>query len=123
MPRSDRSWRRQCRRHGRTGAERPPEEPLLVLKHRILKRTARFSAVSTVRYVSRWCMVNVHAKSCLTLEPLRTLQSETKGQAEACPDRTRAIPCKVRAVTEYTRARDMRDHLAWRASSDHQQRR
>ena len=23
---------------------------------------------------------------------------ETKGQAGACPDRTRAIPCKVRAV-------------------------
>jgi hypothetical protein len=41
---------------------------------------------------------NVHAKSRLTLEPLRTLRSETKGQAGACPDRTRAIPCKVRAV-------------------------
>jgi hypothetical protein len=39
--------------------------------------------------------VNVHAKSCLTLEPLRTLRSETKGQAAACPDRTQAIPCKV----------------------------
>ena len=45
------------------------------------------------------CLVNVHAKSRLTLEPLRTLRSETKGQAGACPDRTRAIPCKVRAVT------------------------
>ena len=42
---------------------------------------------------------NVHAKSRLTLEPLRTLRSETKGQAGACPDRTRAIPCRVRAVT------------------------
>ena len=42
------------------------------------------------------CLVNVHAKSRLTLEPLRTLRSETKGQAGACPDRTRAIPCKVR---------------------------
>jgi hypothetical protein len=31
----------------------------------------------------------------LTPEPLRTLRSETKGQAGACPDRTRAIPCKV----------------------------
>jgi hypothetical protein len=40
--------------------------------------------------------VNVHAKSCLTPEPLRTLRSETKGQAEACPDRTQAIPCKLR---------------------------
>jgi len=39
--------------------------------------------------------VNVHAKSRLTLEPLRTLRSEDKGQARACPDRTRAIPCKV----------------------------
>ena len=42
---------------------------------------------------------NVHAKSRLTLEPLRTLRSETKGQAGACPDRTRVIPSKVQAVT------------------------
>jgi transposase len=41
-------------------------------------------------------LVNVHAKSRLTPEPLRALRSETKGQAGACPDRTRAIPCKVR---------------------------
>ena len=39
---------------------------------------------------------NVHAMSRLTLEPLRTLRSETKGQAGACPDRTRAIPCTQR---------------------------
>ena len=45
------------------------------------------------------CLVNVHAKSRLTLGPLRTLRSEDKGQAGACPDRTRAIPCNVRAVT------------------------
>jgi hypothetical protein len=44
------------------------------------------------------CLVNVHAKSHLTLEPLRTLRSEDKGQAGTCPDRTRAIPCTVRAV-------------------------
>jgi hypothetical protein len=37
-----------------------------------------------------------YAKSCLTPEPLRTLRSETKGQAAACPDRTQAIPCKLR---------------------------
>ncbi len=43
--------------------------------------------------------MNVHAKSHLILEPLRTLRSETKGQAGACPDRTRAIPCTVRAIT------------------------
>jgi hypothetical protein len=42
---------------------------------------------------------NVHAKSRLTLEPLRTLRSETMGQGGACPDRTRAIPCTVLAVT------------------------
>jgi hypothetical protein len=41
--------------------------------------------------------VNVHAKSCLTPEPLGALRSEDKGQAGACPDRTRAIPCTVRA--------------------------
>jgi len=34
----------------------------------------------------------------LTLEPLRTLRSEDKGQAGACPDRARAIPCTVRAA-------------------------
>ena len=45
------------------------------------------------------CLVNVHAKSRLTPEPLRPLRSEDKGQAGACPDRTRAIPCTVRAVT------------------------
>jgi hypothetical protein len=44
--------------------------------------------------------VNVHARSRLTPEPLRTLRSETKGQAGACPNRTRAIPCTVRAGTE-----------------------
>jgi len=43
--------------------------------------------------------MNVHAKSHLILEPLRTLRSEDKGQAGACLDRTRAIPCTVRAVT------------------------
>ena len=42
------------------------------------------------------CLVDVHAKSRLILEPLRTLRSEDKGQAGACPERTRAIPCKVR---------------------------
>jgi hypothetical protein len=30
--------------------------------------------------------MNVHAKSCLGLESLRTLQLEDKGQPEACPD-------------------------------------
>jgi hypothetical protein len=32
-------------------------------------------------------------------EPLHSLRSETKGPGEACPDRTQAIPCKLRAVT------------------------
>ena len=55
------------------------------------------------------CLVNVHAKSRLTLEPLRTLRPETKGQAAACPDRTRAIPCTVRAVTrQFPGERDSR---------------
>jgi hypothetical protein len=44
--------------------------------------------------------MNAHAKSRLTPEPLRTLRSEDKGQAGACPDRTRAIPCTVRVVTQ-----------------------
>jgi hypothetical protein len=45
------------------------------------------------------CLINAHTKSRLTLEPLRTLRSEAKGQAEACPDRTRAIPCRVQVGT------------------------
>ena len=54
------------------------------------------------------CVVNVHAKSRLILEPLRTLRSEDKGQAGACPDRTRAIPCKVRRrVTMIRKIRGM----------------
>jgi transposase len=44
---------------------------------------------------------------------LRTLRSETKGQAGACPDRTRAIPCKVRAVTaEVSMIRNIRGMLS-----------
>jgi hypothetical protein len=43
--------------------------------------------------------VDVHAKLRLTLVSLRALRSEGKGQAEACPDRTRAIPCTLPAVT------------------------
>jgi hypothetical protein len=38
--------------------------------------------------------MTVHAKSRLTLEPLRTLRSETKGQAE--PARTGRGPAPVR---------------------------
>ena len=44
-------------------------------------------------------LVNVHATSRLTPEPLPALRSETKGQAGACLDRTRAIPCTVRVIT------------------------
>jgi hypothetical protein len=39
----------------------------------------------------------------LRAESLRTLRPETNGQAGACPDRTRAIPCTVRAVTPHRR--------------------
>ena len=57
-----------------------------------LKRDCDRRATST----GEKCLVNVHVKSRLILEPLRTLRSEDKGQAGACPDRTRAIPCTVR---------------------------
>src|SRR5579872_883971 len=40
----------------------------------------------------------------LTAEPLYPLRSEKKGQAGACPDRTRAILCTVRVVTGRGRA-------------------
>ena len=55
--------------------------------------------------------MNVHAKSRLTLEPLRTLRPEDKGQARACPDRTWAIPCKVRVglLTDGLRRVDSND--------------
>lgn len=49
--------------------------------------------------------MNVYAKSCLTPESLRTLRSETKGQAAACPDRTQAIPCKVQQSSSEDRSR------------------
>jgi hypothetical protein len=57
-------------------------------------------------------LVYVHAKSRLTPEPLRALRSETKGQAGACPDRTRAIPCTVQAVT----GPNSRTSRAWASS-------
>ena len=60
-----------------------------------LKRDCDRRATST----GERCPVNVHTKSRLTLEPLRTLRSGDKGQAGACPDRARAIPCTMRAVT------------------------
>ena len=48
-----------------------------------------------VRQPAQWKSAGHDAKARLTLEPLRTLRPEAKGQAGACPDRTRAIPCKV----------------------------
>ena len=53
------------------------------------------------------CLVNVHAKSRLTLEPLRILRSENKGQAGAFPGRTRAIPCKVRRLPDIAYVHDL----------------
>ena len=44
----------------------------------------------------RKCLVNVHAKSRLIPELYGHSGQKTKGQAGACPDRTRAIPCNVR---------------------------
>ncbi len=62
--------------------------------------------------------------SRLTLEPLRTLRSETKGQAGACPGRTRAIPCKVRAARRYrfSRLQLTATVTATAATNDNQQR-
>jgi hypothetical protein len=72
---------------------RPGDGPLSVrVRPSSLKRDCDRRATST----GEKCLVNVHVKSRLTLEPLRTLRSEDKGQAEACPDRTLAIPCTVR---------------------------
>ena len=87
--------------HDRQGSDaaataRSGDGPLSVrVRPSSLKRDCDRRAMST----GERCLVNVHAKSRLTLEPLRTLRPETKGQAGACPDRTRAIPCTVRAVT------------------------
>jgi len=38
-------------------------------------------------------------ESCLALNHCGDPGAETKGQAGACPDWTRAIPCEVQAVT------------------------
>jgi hypothetical protein len=52
---------------------------------------------------------NVHAKSRLTLETTADTPVRDQGPGGACPDRTRAIPCKVRAVTaEISMTRNMR---------------
>ena len=40
--------------------------------------------------------MNVHAKSCLTPEPLRTLRSETKGQAQPARTGRRPSPARCR---------------------------
>jgi hypothetical protein len=49
----------------------------------------------------------------LTAEPLYRLRSDAKGQAGACPDRTRVIPCKVRALTaEGSMIRNMRGMIS-----------
>jgi hypothetical protein len=42
--------------------------------------------------------VNVHAKSRLIPETSTGTPVRDRGQAGACPDRTRAIPCTVRVV-------------------------
>ena len=65
--------------------------------------------------------MNVHAKSCLTPEPLRALRPETKGQAAACPDRTQAIPCKAQQSSseDRSRARCVPDRRATRVSHGH----
>jgi hypothetical protein len=74
---------------------RSGDDPLSVrVRPSSLKRDYDRRATST----GERCLVNVHAKSHLTPEPLRTLRSEDKGQAGACPDQTRAIPCTVREV-------------------------
>jgi hypothetical protein len=46
------------------------------------------------------CLVKVHAKSRLIPETSTDTPVRTKGQAGACPDRTRAIPCTVQAATD-----------------------
>ena len=84
----------------RTGWLRSGDGPLSVrarpssIKHDCDRRTTT---------TGEECLVNVHAKSRLPLEPLRTLRSETKGQAAACPDRMRAIPCKVTRASRVIR--------------------
>ncbi len=56
-----------------------------------LKRDCGRRATST----GRRCLVNVHAKSRLIPETSADTPVRNKGQAAACPDRTRAIPCTL----------------------------
>ena len=60
--------------------------------------------------------MNVHH---LIPEPLRTLRSEDKGQAGACPDRTQAIPCKVRVglLPDGLRRVDSNSSDQWQAAA------
>ena len=82
-------------RHKVAAELRPGDGPLSVrVRPSSLKRDCDRRTSST----GGMCLANVHAKSRLTPEPLRTLRPEDKGQARACPDRTRAIPCNVRSA-------------------------
>jgi hypothetical protein len=55
--------------------------------------------------MGRKCLVNVHAKSRLIPETSVGTSVRNQGAGGACPDRTRAIPCNVRAITTATRTR------------------
>jgi hypothetical protein len=60
-----------------------------------LKRDRARRATST----GGTCRVHVHARSRLTPETSADTPARNHGTGRACPDRTRAIPCTVRAVT------------------------
>jgi hypothetical protein len=45
--------------------------------------------------IGRTCLADVHAKSRLILETSAGTPVRRRGPGGACPDRTRAIPCKV----------------------------
>ena len=79
------------------GAKAPPDCRRIVIRLRygIKGRCDRWATCT-----GEECLVNVHpAKSPLDPGDLRTLRSEDKGQAAACPDRMRAILCNVQRRT------------------------
>jgi hypothetical protein len=84
----------------RTGWLRSGDGPLSVrARPSSIKRDCDRRTMST----GRTCLADVHAKSRLILETSAGTPVRRRGPGGACPDRTRAIPCKVTRASRVIR--------------------
>jgi hypothetical protein len=84
----------------RTGWLRSGDGPLSVrARPSSIKRDCDRRTMST----GRTCLADVHAKSRLILETSADTPVRRRGPGGACPDRTRAIPCKVTRASRVIR--------------------